>query len=156
MTSGSPQPTRRFSWARITKQPRGAYIVVLALLLAVFTVYVGTRNPPNLLAASILQAVAFVLGIWGSYLFSKETSNPVVPAIAEAAERNLRAVAIGAHTAKLAAQNALERETGAALKQTVGVISVHLSYIEDLTLNEIQTWHSILPQSPPSAPSGAP
>jgi hypothetical protein len=45
--------------------------------------------------------------------------------------------------ARLLAERAVDAETRAAPKTTVGMISVHLSYIEDIALNEIQTWRTV-------------
>lgn len=124
-------------------RPSGAYLVAASVALAVITVYVGAQRPPNLLAASILQAVAFVLGIYGSHLFSRSTQGKVDPALADAAERQLTMIAVRANEARSLAEQAFESESGPALRTTTGKLSVHLSYIEDMAANEVQNWRSV-------------
>ena len=53
------------------KWGRGQWLVAAAVVLAVVTVCVQSRKPPNLLAASILQAAALVFSIYGSYVLGQ-------------------------------------------------------------------------------------
>lgn len=131
------------TWRWLKGQPAGAYIVAAALILAIVTVFVATRQPPNTLAAGILQSVTFLVGIYGSYAFGKSTAGVVDPSLVHAASRNLGVIAVKAGEARLLAEGAVDVETRAAPKTTVGMISVHLSYIEDIALNEIQTWRTV-------------
>lgn len=48
----------------------GSGLIALAVLLAVATVYVGTRKVPNALAAALLQAITLVFTIVGAYYFA--------------------------------------------------------------------------------------
>lgn len=131
------------TWGRLKSQPAGAYIVLAALVLAVITVIVGTRQPPNPLATALLQSGAFLLSIYGSYAFAKSSSGGVDPSLVHAASRSLGVIASKAAEARALAEGAVDTETRAGPKTIVGKISVHLSYIEEITLNEIETWRAV-------------
>ena len=56
------------------RRARNIWVAVLTLttlVLAALTVYVGTRTPPNLLGASLLQAMTLAVGVVTPYVFAK-------------------------------------------------------------------------------------
>lgn len=48
--------------------------MVIAAVLAAATVYVGTLDDPSPVFAGVLQAITMALGLWGSFLFGKDSS----------------------------------------------------------------------------------
>lgn len=64
----------RRAWNFMVSRGHAAWIMVGAVVLAVLTVVVALQEPPNALAAGILQAVTIVLSIFASRMFGQEAA----------------------------------------------------------------------------------
>jgi hypothetical protein len=100
---------RNFSWP-------GFLLGIVAAALAVLTVVIGVRTPPNTLATSLLQAFTFILGVLAAYIFAK--------ASAEGAAREL----VRPH-----ARSAFRRQKGLymGLGRLIDEIDLQIASLED-------------------------
>ena len=63
---------------------KGGGLIIVAVILAAVNVYVGAGKPDNELAGAVLQGIALVFGVYGSYVLGKASAFDARDRITEA------------------------------------------------------------------------
>lgn len=127
----------------------GSALIVVAVMLGVTTVYVGTLRQPNTLAAALLQAITFVFSIVGAYFFAtasaRAAAEEMVRPHARSAFRRLRNLyeGLGRLLAEVSAQIAIQDDDKARLSLQIlkSMVVEQASTADDA----LEDWRDLVP-----------
>ncbi|MGY1551608.1 hypothetical protein ACW5CM_07450 [Microbacterium sp. A588] len=134
MTNGTPPPDPK----RRSVPPIGGWLVAGAFLLTVALAFVPPGEKWSVAVQVLLVLVAGGLQFGGAFMFDK--AGRADPSLVKAAVGRLVLLTSQAKRARVRAENALAGESGVKLKNSVGQLSVELSFLEEGITASAQDW----------------
>jgi len=135
-------------WGRLgPRQQLGGALATAGAGLTVLLAFLSNQAKPPAASTQALIALLAILAQLGSaYAFSGV--GRADPGLAERSVARLLALAARASFAKAAAEKCKEESPGApAMRQAMGEVSVHLSYLEEGYIEAIEDWRVFHPDA---------
>jgi hypothetical protein len=133
-------------WARLRPRQRiGGVLALLGVGLTVLLAFLSNRSEPPAASTQALIALLAILAQLGSaWTFSGD--GKADPGLAQRSVGRLVGLALRADSARqLTERMHAGGATASEVKQAMGQVSVHLSYIEEGYLNAIEDWRVFHP-----------
>lgn len=116
-----------------------AGLFALALgMTVVLGVLASSDEPPSGAQSALLVVLAGTFQLWSASVF--HSTGKADPGLARSSVRGLLKMASRAAVAGQEAQSAFESGNSKMLRDTMGAVSVHLSYIQEDALAAVQDW----------------
>lgn len=137
-----------------TRRKAGGALVIAGAGLTVLLAFLSNADePPSASTQALIAFFAIVAQLGGAWTFSGE--GRADPTLAQRSVSRLVRLAQRTATARLHAENLTRRGTPANdLRDGIGPLSVHLSYIEEGIVEAVEDWRSFHPRAVKTAESG--
>jgi 4-amino-4-deoxy-L-arabinose transferase-like glycosyltransferase len=135
-------------WRRLRPRQRwGGALALLGAGLTVLLAFLGNRSePPAASTQALIALLAIMAQVGSAWSFSGD--GKADPGLARRSVGRLVALAARAEGARQVTEALRERgATASEMKQAVGQLSVHLSYIEEGYLDAIEDWRVFHPDA---------
>jgi hypothetical protein len=128
-------------WGRLQPRQRwGALLATVGAGLTVLLAFLSNKaNPPPASTQALIALTAILAQLGSAWVFSGV--GKADPGLAERSVARLVGLATRASLAKTVAEKCRETNPGApAMRQAMGELSVHLSYLEEGYIEAIEDW----------------
>ncbi len=142
-------------WHCLTVRTKvGASLAVLGVGLTALLAFLGNiDDPPSASVQALLAFFAIVAQLGGAWTFSGE--GKADPTLAQRSVSRLVALARRAEDARQQAEALSARSTPVSdIRDGIGHISVHLSYLEEGLVEAVEDWRAFHPRAVKSAEDG--
>lgn len=137
------------SWwqERSLRQISGGALALLGVGFTVLVTWLGSQDhPPSTSTQALIALLAIIAQVGAAWVFGKD--GRADPALAERSVARLMRLAQRSADARMLAERLTEKgATAGDLRNGMGLLSVHLSYLEDGFVASIQDWETFHPNA---------